>query len=72
MNHPPITTTIMHAPWSRIETRVLAQMFEQSFQFYAEHPSLLTLDAAQNFMCAIHTLVGLSFTAALVHEDLEE
>jgi hypothetical protein len=61
---------LINAPWSRIETRVLVQLFEQSFQFYAEHPSLCTSESAQNFMHNIQTLVGLGFTAAQVSEDL--
>lgn len=42
--------SLINAPWSRIETRVLAQLFEQSFCFYAEHSSVHTSLSAQNFM----------------------
>lgn len=57
-------------PLTQADTNNLTDLFEQTFDYYCNHPEKIDSIEAQNYMKNLNTVVGLSLTTVLAQQDL--
>lgn len=62
--------TQMKIPLSKTEIDNLTKLFEQTFDYYCNHPEKIDSIEAQSYIINLNTVVGLSLTTVLAQQDL--